>query len=92
MKNSEIASIILIASISILVAYFTANSLFGSATDQTATVPVVERMTSDITPPDPTIFSPDAINPTVEIEIGEDISSADEDQSVTADENKQDQP
>lgn len=70
MKQSEIATIILIASISVMTAYFVANAVIGQPTGDSAKVKTITPITSDITAPDKTIFNKDAINPTIEVEIG----------------------
>lgn len=70
MKKSDIAMIILIASISILVAYFAAKAIIGDVGSQTAKVKTTEEITTDITEPNPTVFNSNAINPTVEVIIG----------------------
>ncbi len=69
MKRSELAMVILIAGGSILVAYFVANALFGSATSQSANVPTIQTIDSNFTQPDPTIFNSNAINPTVGVSL-----------------------
>jgi hypothetical protein len=55
MKRADLAMIIFIASISILIAYFVGNSIFGNITT--------------VDTPDPTIFNKNAINPAVEVQI-----------------------
>lgn len=70
MKKSDIAMIILIASISILVAYFAAKAILGDVQNQSVTVKTAEKISTDITEPDTGIFNPNAINPTVEVIIG----------------------
>ena len=71
MKKTDIAMIILIASVSILVAYFVANSLplFKNA-QKPVSVKVADPITSEIDEVDKTVFNKDAINPTVEVIIG----------------------
>lgn len=70
MKKSDIAMIILIASISVLVAYFVANALIGNVQNQSVQVKTADKITSNIVQPDPSIFNSNAINPTVEVVIG----------------------
>lgn len=70
MKKTDIAMIILIASISILVAYFVAKAVLGDATNQTANVKTVDAISSSVAQPDPTVFNKNAINPTVQVLIG----------------------
>ncbi len=69
MKKTDIAMIILIASISILVAYFTANSIFGNVTKESVKVKTIDPIDSKIVVPDPAIFNKNAINPAVEVQI-----------------------
>lgn len=70
MKKSDIAMIILIVSISMVLAYFVAKAVLGGAQDQTAKVKTVDAITSEVAQPDPAVFNKDAINPTVEVLIG----------------------
>jgi len=72
MKKSDIAMIILIASISMLVAYFAANSILGDTKKQAVKVQTAEPITTTVDEPDPTVFNTNAINPTVEVIIGGD--------------------
>jgi hypothetical protein len=72
MKKTDIAMIILIASMSVLVAYFVAGALPIFKSNQE---PVKVKTVDAISPtvddqPDPSIFNKDAINPTVEVLIG----------------------
>lgn len=71
MKKTDIAMIILIASISALFAYFIAQAVIGEPDQKEVQVKVVETMTSDIEQPDNSIFNKNAINPTVERETGQ---------------------
>lgn len=70
MKKSDIAMIILIASVSILIAYFVAKSVIGDVGNQSMKVKTAEKITTDVTQPDTTVFNSSAINPTVEVIIG----------------------
>lgn len=74
MKKSDIAMIILIASVSVLVAYFVANSLLGGKSAQSVTVKVADPISSAVTSPDPAVFNKNAINPTVEVIVGQGAS------------------
>jgi len=69
MKKTDIAMIILIASVSILIAYFVGNSVFGNVTKDSVKVKTIEVIDSKIAQPSPTIFNKDAINPAVEVQI-----------------------
>ena len=70
MKKSDVAMIILIASMSILIAYFVAQAVIGGGTAQTAKVKTVDPISSEVVAPDPNIFNSNAINPTIEALIG----------------------
>jgi hypothetical protein len=70
MKKSDIAMIILIASISVLVAYFTAKALIGDIQNESVKVKTAEKISTSVEEPDKTIFNTNAINPTVEVIIG----------------------
>jgi len=71
MKRSDIAAIILIASISIGVAYLAASAIIGKPSSESVNVKTAAKISSDITQPDTGIFNDNAINPTVEVEIGD---------------------
>lgn len=72
MKKTDIAMIILIASVSVLVSYFVVSSLpFFKDANKPQTVPVATKIDSDVAEVDKTVFNKDAINPTVEVIIGQ---------------------
>ena len=70
MKKTDIATIILIASISVLVAYFAAKALIGDVQNESVKVKTTEPITTEVSEPDPSVFNSDAITPTVEVIIG----------------------
>jgi hypothetical protein len=76
MKRSDIAMIILIASISALIAYFVADSVIGDVQEETVKVKTADPITADVEKPDPTVFNSNAINPTVEVIIGDNQSQS----------------
>lgn len=69
MKKTDIAMIILIATVGVAIAFFGVKALLGEQATDEQSVPSVERVESDITPPDARIFNSEAINPSVEVEI-----------------------
>jgi len=69
MKKSDIAMIILIASVSVLVAYFVARGIFGDVYAGSAKVKTIEKIDSKIDEPSTDIFNSKAINPAVQVEI-----------------------
>lgn len=71
MKRTDIAMIILIASISVLVAYFVTKSIVGDSKNTAVKVKTIEPIGKTVATPDTKVFRDDAINPTVEVYIGE---------------------
>ena len=71
MKRTEIAMIIFIASISILVSYFVANAIIGDAKSGAVTVKTADKISQEVKQPDSRVFNKDAVNPTVEVHIGD---------------------
>lgn len=75
MKSSDIAMIILIASVSVMVAYGVVSSIPGlKRSDEPVKVKTAERYTAEVADPDPDVFKESAINPTVGVTIGGDSS------------------
>lgn len=62
--------IILIASMSVLIAYFVAKAVIGDVQNESVKVKTTEAITTEIVQPDTTVFNSNAINPTVEVIIG----------------------
>lgn len=71
MKKSDIAMLVLIASLSILVAYFIGGAVFGNIEEDPVSVKTIERFDTAVEEPSEHIFNDRAINPTVEIFIGQ---------------------
>jgi hypothetical protein len=69
MKKTDIAMIILIASVSVIVSYFVARSIFGDVYNGSAKVKTIDKIDSNIVEPSTEIFNKDAINPAVPVEI-----------------------
>lgn len=70
MKRTDVAMIIFIASISVLLSYFVAKTVLGSARNEAVTVKTVDAISEQVNTPDERIFNKDAVNPTVEVFIG----------------------
>jgi len=71
MKKTDVAMIILIAGVSVLVAFFVANQIPVLKLDTKGVkVPTTELIEADVTPPSTEVFSGDSINPTVQTLIG----------------------
>lgn len=69
MKKTDIAMIILIASVSVGVAFFVAKAVFGDVYSGTAKVETIDKIDSSIVQPSSEIFNKNAINPAVQVEI-----------------------
>ena len=72
MKKNDIAMIILIAGFSVLISYLVINSLAqGGFSEQTYEVKTTEPISNEYVKPSSEIFNKDAINPTVQVNIGQ---------------------
>lgn len=69
MKRTDVAMIILIASVSVIVAFFVGQSIFGNVYNGSARVKTIDKIDSSIVAPSPDIFNKDAINPAVQVQI-----------------------
>lgn len=67
--------IILIASIGMIVTFFIMQNLLGEKAKRETTIPVVDPISSEDKSPSRRIFNENAINPTVEIFVDNDIVS-----------------
>ncbi len=71
MKKSDIAMIVLIASVSVIISFVIANQLtFLKPPEKGQKVKTAEKIEAKVTPPDQQVFRADAINPTVQTVIG----------------------
>ena len=61
--------IVLIASVSVLIAFFVTRAAFGGAANEPTEYQTIDRIESDLGEIDPTIFGEDAINPAVEVQL-----------------------
>jgi hypothetical protein len=71
MKNTDIAAIVLIAVIFTLGAYYVVDKVVGDPYERRVNVEYMDKISSTILQPDPEVFNRDAINPTVEVWIGQ---------------------
>lgn len=71
MKQSDIFSLILIASVGTLAAFFVCQSLMGDPDEASVTFTALANpVVSTLADPDPEVFNSAAINPTVEVYVG----------------------
>lgn len=75
MKKNDFAALILIGSVSLIIAWFTANALIGEPKKEAQKVKTVEAISDQVETPDKRIFNKQAINPTVERSIGKSSDS-----------------
>ena len=71
MKQSDIIATILIATIGVIGSTFAINALLGDPSEKTVSFKTIEVIDADLEEPDPNVFNSDAINPTVEVIIGQ---------------------
>ena len=69
MKKTDIAMIILIATVSVLAAFFGTQAILGDQTSEEVKVKTIDKINATVTEPDKTIFNSQAINPAVEVQI-----------------------
>lgn len=70
MKQTDIALLVVIVSISLFVSYFIGNTLFANDESRSAEVKVAEEISSEFPQPSPEIFNSSALNLTETIKIG----------------------
>ncbi|MBP5512415.1 hypothetical protein J6X90_03445 [Candidatus Saccharibacteria bacterium] len=71
MRQSDIFSIIIIASVGTMASYFAVNALLPNPDLAHAEIKTIDPISIELAEPDPEIFNPTAINPTVEVFVGE---------------------
>lgn len=71
MKRTDIFTIIAVTLVGIIVSASLVNLLLGDPNQKSVTFKSVEVVEAALAQPDPEVFNPDAINPTVEVYVGE---------------------
>ncbi len=69
MKKTDIAMIILIATVSVMLAFFVTKSILGNSTDEAVKVKKIDKISAGIDEPSEKVFNKNAINPSVEVQI-----------------------
>jgi len=69
MKKTDLAMIVLIASVSVLVAFFVTRAAFGGAANSPTEYQTIERIDPELGEISPNIFNENAINPAVEVQL-----------------------
>lgn len=67
MKRTEVAMIVLVASLSMMLTFTLVQSIFGDMVKQSVQVEKATPISQDISKPAKRIFNEEAINPTVEV-------------------------
>jgi len=70
MKKNDIALIVLIVSVSLVVSFFITKALVGEPQNHPVSAEIVAPISSTLATPESSIFNTNAINPTVNIQIG----------------------
>ncbi len=71
MKKSDLAMIILIASVSAMIAFLVANQIPALKPDAKGVkIQTAEKIETDVATPDKNVFNAEAVNPTVQTVIG----------------------
>lgn len=85
MKSTDIAMIILIASVSVAVAYGLVSAIPGlKLSDDPVKIKTIERFSTTVNEPSERIFNRDAINPTVDVEIGSGSGASSSDEALNS--------
>jgi hypothetical protein len=69
MKKSDLFTIILIASVSVLTAFFIGQNIFGNIHSGQANVKTIEKIEASVVSPSIEIFNKEAINPTIQVNV-----------------------
>lgn len=70
MKQSDIITIGIVAAIGTLVAAMSLNAILGDPDLKSEKIKTIKAVNSELKQPDPEIFNEDAINPTIEVYVG----------------------
>ncbi|MBQ3432871.1 hypothetical protein IJG22_01070 [Candidatus Saccharibacteria bacterium] len=71
MKQSDIITIVIIAVLGTVGSFFLVNALLGNPDNAYVSFKNVEVVDASLETPDPEIFNADALNPTVEVYVGD---------------------
>ncbi len=75
MKKTDIAMVVLIAGVGVAIGYLVASNIsFLKVPERGMKVQTIREISSDVEKPNPAIFNSNAINPTVEVLVGQDAA------------------
>lgn len=69
MKKTDIAMIILIATVGVMVSFFVVKAILGGESTELKKVQTIDEITTEMPEVNDRIFNSNAINPSVEVEI-----------------------
>ena len=70
MTKKDIISVVAVAILGVAMAIVVVNALLGDIDDKSATFRSIDVVNSSVGAPDPEVFNPEAINPTVDVFVG----------------------
>lgn len=71
MRQSDIFTVIIVATAGTVIAAILCNLFLGDPNDKFVTFKTVQVVEATLAQPDPEVFNPEAINPTVEVFVGD---------------------
>lgn len=71
MKQSDLITVILVAVIGLMVAFSLTNMLLGDPDLRSESFKMMDNMSSELVEPDGEVFNQSAINPTIEVRVGD---------------------
>ena len=75
MKKTDIAMVVLISGVGVAIVYLVdSNISFLKVPERGMKVQTIREISSDVEKPNPAIFNSNAINPTVEVFVGQDTA------------------
>lgn len=75
MKKTDIAMVVLISGVGVAIGYLVASNIsFLKVPERGMKVQTIREISSDVEKPNPAIFNSNAINPTVEVFVGQDAA------------------
>ncbi len=75
MKKTDIAMVVLISGVGVAIGYLVASNIsFLKVPERGMKVQTIREISSDVEKPNPAIFNSNAINPTVEVFVGQDTA------------------
>lgn len=71
MRQSDIFTIMAVATVGIVASFFLVKMILGDPNEKSVTFKKIEVVEAGLAVPDPEVFNAEAINPTVEVYVGD---------------------